>query len=269
MLVTPHSLLVVHYTQPSKFYYEAAPDEYRTAPLAAEIMQHYRKRSTYPDYQWTVLEHNGSPLIERPFELPLGTIEVNTNIRLPNWLEPQFVKTIHIAWSGRIDVVANTRGTNRIIDHKTTSVAGDRFTQQFPLSHQTQGYVWAAQRLYPELDIKGICINAIYITKPKNGTTNLLDKGPRGGAPVLDFFRSYYDYTSERLAEWERNCLLIIEDLIHNLVRNFYPQHTHHCFNKYGQCPYFDICSMDEIKVRHRLLMSDSYEDFTWSPILQ
>jgi hypothetical protein len=244
------------------------PDEYRTAPLATEIMKHYRQRAILPDYEWTVLEHGGEPLIERPFEVPLGAITVNTDLRLPHWIEPRFVKTIWVAWSGRLDVVADTRGTNRIIDHKTTSIAGDRFTQQFPLSHQTQGYTWAAQRLYPELDIKGICINAIYITKPKNGTTNLLAPGPRGGAPVLDFFRSYYDYTPERLVEWERNCLLIIEDLIHNLVRNFYPMLTHHCVNRFGLCPFYDVCSLDEVKSRHNLLMSEGYEDFTWSPLL-
>jgi hypothetical protein len=245
----------------------APPDEYRTAPLAAEIMQHYRHRCTQPDYHWKILTHNDAPLIECPFEVPLGTIEVNTKIRLPHWLEPALVKTVHVAWSGKMDVIAHVQGRNRVVDHKTTSVGGDRFTQQFPLSHQTQGYVWAAQRLYPQLKIGGTCINAIYITKPKNGTTSLLDKGPRGGLPALDFFRSYYDYTSQRLAEWERNCLLIIEDLLHCLIRNFYPMYTHHCFDKFSQCPYYDICTLEDIKVRHRLLMSEAYEDVTWSPL--
>ena len=47
----------------------APPDEYRTAPLALQVMGHYRLRQTMPDYSWTILSDESGPIIERPFEL--------------------------------------------------------------------------------------------------------------------------------------------------------------------------------------------------------
>ena len=64
----------------------APPDEYRTAPLALQVMRHYRARQALPDYEWSVLsDDQGEPLIERPFELPLGVLEINTRLQLPDW----------------------------------------------------------------------------------------------------------------------------------------------------------------------------------------
>jgi hypothetical protein len=75
----------------------APPDEYRTPALALQVMRHYRFRQSLPDYEWTVLA-DPEPLIERPFELPLGVLDINTPIQLPNWPEPRPVKAIHVAW---------------------------------------------------------------------------------------------------------------------------------------------------------------------------
>ena len=44
-------------------------------------------------------------IIERPFELPLGVLEIDDLVRLPKWNE-SIVRSIHVAWSGRIDLVA-------------------------------------------------------------------------------------------------------------------------------------------------------------------
>jgi hypothetical protein len=239
-------------------------DEYRTPPYVMEVMRHYRERCAVPDYELTVL--GDPPIIERPFELPLGVLDVNTMIRLPHWPEPQLVRRIHVAWSGRFDVIADVMYGHRIIDHKTTSITGDYFYMQFPLSHQTIGYTWAARQLFPELGIKGVCINTIAMRKPTTGASSLISKGPRGGEPALQFFRLLYDYSEERATEWARNCMMIIEDLVHCLVRNFYPMYTHHCMNKYGRCPYHDVCTLDNVTARHRMLTSEEFEDVTWSP---
>jgi PD-(D/E)XK nuclease superfamily len=241
-----------------------ALDEYRTPPYIMEVMRHYRERCAFPDYALTVL--GDPPIIERGFELPLGVIDVNTEIRLPDWPEPRLVKRIHVAWSGKIDAVADIMYGHRIVDHKTTSIAGDYYFLQFPLSHQTIGYTWAARQLFPELGIKGVCINTIFMRKPLNGASSLTSKGPRGGEPALQFLRLFYDYSEERTREWVANCMMIIEDMVHCLVRNFYPMYTHHCVNKYGRCPYHDVCTLDTVPSRHRMLSSEQFEDVTWSP---
>lgn len=241
------------------------PDEYRTPTCALEVLAHYRVRKTFPDYQWKVLSDNNGLLVERPFELPLGVLEVNEEIQLPHWPIPRLVKRIHVAWSGRIDLVVESNLKNRICDHKTTSIAGDQFVQDFQLSNATIGYLWAAQQLWPDLDISGFVLNAIHLKRHKPGTPLTL-KGPRGGDPPLNFFRAYFDYTPERVKQWEENALVLVEDFVHCMVRNFYPMHTKWCFAKYGKCSYHDVCTIDDPTVRLRMLQSDAFKDVTWNP---
>lgn len=241
------------------------PDEYRTPTCALEVLAHYRVRRTFPDYQWNVLSDQNGLLVERAFELPLGVLEVNEEIQLPSWPKPVRVGRIHVAWSGRIDLVAECNFRNRIVDHKTTSIAGDQFVQDFQLSNATIGYLWAAQQLYPDLDVSGFVLNAIHLKRHKPGTPLNL-KGPRGGEPPLNFFRAYFDYTPERVTQWAENALVLVEDFVHCVVRNFYPMHTKWCFAKYGKCSYHDLCTIDTPEVRMRMLQSDAFKDVTWNP---
>jgi hypothetical protein len=245
------------------------PDEYRTADIAAEVLVHYAKRATLPDYQWDLCYDSAGPLIERSFELPLGVIKLDTNIQLPTWPEPRYISDVHVCWSGKIDVVVHTNELCRVVDHKTTSISGDQFVQDFQLSNQTTGYVWAARQLWPTLDVTGFCGNAIYLKRPTGGRgygDSLLARGPRGGEPPLNFFRFYFNYSPIRLEEWENNTLEILSDLLHNLRRSYFPMHTKNCFGKYGRCPYHDVCSIDDFSVRMNLLHSNLYKTVTWDP---
>jgi hypothetical protein len=248
----------------------APPDEYRTPQVLLEILAHYRVRKTLPDYEWTVQSDKDGPLIERAFELPLGVLEVNAEIQLPQWDKPRFVKQIHVAWSGRIDLVPFCNGKNRICDNKTTSMGGDQFVQDFFLSSQSRGYIWAGQQLWPDLNIDGFCLNAIHFRKPVAGV-GLLEKGPRGGKPALDFFRAYFDYSQFSIDQWAENALVRVEDFVHCIVRKDFPMETTYCFNrKYGKCDYHDLCCIglqEGFNVRDKMLMSDAYRDVTWNPV--
>lgn len=93
-----------------------------------------------------------------------------------------------------------------------------------------------------------------------------MSAGPRGGKPPLDFFRFYFEYSEERVAEWHRNIMFIMEDFVTCLVRNAFPAHTKWCFGKYGACPYHSCCSIDDPRVRINMLMTDMYKDVTWNP---
>lgn len=258
----------------------APPDEYRTPTTALEVLKHYRHRSNeliYPDYEWDIKSDSNGLLIERSFELPLGVIEVEAEIEyLPNdgptWsrggpnLHSNYVSRIHVAWSGRIDLIASANNRVRVVDHKTTSIVGDQFIQSFQIASQTIGYVWAAQQLWPELHPTGFCLNAIALKKPAKGIS-LLDRGPRGGEPALSFFRSYFDYSDERVMEWSEDALTFVEDFIHSLVRDRFPLNDKQCFDKYGQCPYHSVCTIDDLRVREKLLASDAFKQVTWNPV--
>lgn len=250
-----------------KFFTEnpTPPDEYRTPQNALELLAHYRVRKTFPDYHWNVLADEKGLLVERAFEVPLGVLEVNAEIQLPTWTEQRFVKCIHIAWSGRIDLIAECNNKRRVVDNKTSSIGGDQFIQDFQLSNQTIGYVWAARQLWPDLNIDGFCLNAFHLKKPSPGRS-LVDSGPRGGQAPLQFFRAYFDYSESRIAQWEHNAMTLCEDFVHCLVRDEFPMHVKWCFNKYGKCQFHDICTIDEPDVRIRMLQSDAYKDVTWDP---
>jgi hypothetical protein len=249
----------------------APPDEYRTSDIAIEVFTHYVQRCRLPDYHWTPMRHpeTSALLVEQAFELPLGVLEVNAEIQLPSWDTPRFVAKVFLAWSGKIDLIADVNERVRVVDHKTTSIAGEQFVQDFRLSNQTIGYVWAARQLWPSLNVTGFCCNAIHLKRPSSGkgySGPLTARGPRGGDPPLDFFRFYFDYAPARLVEWETNVLEILSDLVFNLKRGYFPMHTKNCFAKYGRCQYHDVCSLDEVAMRNTLLASDMYKPVTWDP---
>jgi hypothetical protein len=173
---------------------------------------------------------------------------------------------IHIAWSGRIDLIAHVNGVTRVVDHKTSSIDGDQFIQSFQLASQTQGYVWAGRQMWPELNVSGFCLNCIRLKRP-TGSVGIMERGPRGGEPALAFFRAFFEYSDERLAEWERDTILHIEDFLHSVSRSAFPLNDRACFDKFGRCPYHDVCTIDSPRVRDNLLMSDAFRQVTWNPV--
>ena len=68
----------------------APPDEYRTVQNAVKIMGYYRQAQRMrEDYKWEILSDDEGPIIERPFELPLGVLEINDKVKLPMWDFPK------------------------------------------------------------------------------------------------------------------------------------------------------------------------------------
>lgn len=250
----------------------APPDEYRTLPMALQVMEHYREQlRVRVDYSSErVLSDENGPIIERPFELPLGVLEFNSDVRLPRWDHARRIDNIHVAYSGRTDRASHMQEANRAVDVKTTSMGGDQFIQGFQLSPQTIGYVWADQQMWPDLGIHSFALDAIYLKKPSksNAMIGLMEKGIRGGEPALQFFRAYFEYKQERIDQWAANTLTIIEDFVHCLKRDFFPMYTHNCFNKFGRCPYYDVDTIDNPAVRIKMLESDAFKDVTWDPTI-
>lgn len=237
-------------------------DEYRTVSNAIELLQHYRIYASVVDLDFRHLD----PLfVENAFELPLGVIPVNANIQLPTWPEPTFVSNVHVAWSGKMDLAGYFGNKLYLIDHKTTSIGGDSFIQDFRLANQTRGYCWAFHELFPNLPVPAFMGNAIFFKRP-TGNGSLVDKGPRGGQAPLQFFRFQFDYSEVSIATWKKNILYVVSDLVHCMSRNFFPQHTKACFGKYGVCPYWDVCTVEDENMAARMLQTDLYKDVTWDP---
>lgn len=239
-------------------------DDYRTPERALAVMEAYRRRAALPDYALEILSDDEGPLIERPFELPLGQIKVRQELHLPDG--PVFVDTVHVAWSGKIDLVCRIFGTNYILDHKTSSITRDDFVQSFQISSQTLGYTWASRQLWPQHNVLSFCLNAIYLKKVPLSCTDLTARGVRGGEPPLSFGRHFFNYTESRLLEWQNDTLAHIEDFLHCLVRNYFPSNDKQCFDKYGECPYHAVCVEPNPALRAAFLKSPAFRDVTWNP---
>lgn len=248
------------------------PDEYRTVTNCLAVLAAYRRRCNplmYPDYEWEILADADGPIIERAFELPLGVIDLQTDLAIEGWTEAShsYCSRIHLAWSGRIDLITRHAGRNRITDHKTSSIDGDAFIAGFQISSQTIGYTWAAQQMWPDMNVEGFCLNCLRFKKPaKSHVGSLETSGPRGGDAPLAFFRSYFDYSAERVEEWKNDTIVHIGDFIHSLTRNHFPLNDRACFDKFGVCGYHDVCVNDSREVREALLHGDSFKPVTWNP---
>lgn len=214
-------------------------EDHRTLDFAYEVIRVYKQ--TYPAEAWQIAYVNGQPVIERPFALPLGQIIING-------------LTIPIVWNGKIDMVIRTPDQRYfVLDHKTSSVAGQTFWSQFKLSTQQLGYCWATQEL-TGLELSGFYINAIFTRKPtKTG------KG-------IECERQPYLIEHEDLERWRSNVLYICTSVLRHACGAHWPMYTKSCVHKYGECGYLEACACGNPQMEHRALMSNMYQQVTWSP---
>lgn len=237
--------------------------EWRTFDRLREVVTLYVNK--WKDEQFSVLEINNEPMIERSFAQPLGEIKLNQILPFDRSLlvadAPNganfYVGTLHIVWTGIIDMVIEQNDQLYVLDHKTSSVVGDSFYNAFELSQQFLGYQWAVEHLLGR-ELAGAVLNTIIGRQ----------KTVKGSGTPNDFSRRFYPYPRHRLDEWPSSILSIIETFVHNLTKGFFPMKTSWCQGKYGQCPFFNVCSLPP---QHRMieLMSDNYAPNVWNPLDQ
>lgn len=200
--------------------------------------------------------------VEQPFILDLCTVAVDSEIHYQKELivygaegitSSFFVSRIYVRWTGVIDLVVRDSNGLWVLDHKTSSVAGDSFWNGFQLSSQFMGYQWAAEQILRE-QFQGAIANVLFGRPPtKTGTP-------------LELERRRYLYRPEQIAEWQSNMVTICEDFIHHLVTRQFPMHTQWCVNKFALCPYFDVCAQPKAQ-RLTMLSTHQYQDNVWSPL--
>lgn len=210
------------------------PDDFRTLDRAIDIVQKYN--SYYRIEPFVVATKDGKPYVELSFAIPLGEVD-----------------GIKIIWTGRIDLVIQDDKGFFVMDHKTTSMLGATYFQDFLISQQMIGYVFSA-RILTGLPIQGVVINALVSRKPtKTGT-------------AVEFSREKIYFTEEHIEEWRTDVLHIAADFIRNVKRDYFPKHTKWCMGKYGKCEFHEVCTLPPTQ-REILLTSDLYKDDVWSPL--
>lgn len=240
--------------------YTFDPSEWRTLDRAIDTLSRYRAQ--YPHEPFEVLE------VEKPFSVPLGELEINAELdftwnqivdplTIPNDVDPKSkikIKKLIVFWTGKIDIVAEENSRLWIWDHKTSSVLGQSYFDQFELANQTLGYSWAANQIEPE-PIFGFGLNVI-----------ISRKVTRTGVPN-EFHRRKFPYPKHRVDEFPHNTMSLVETLVSYLIKNDFPKQSSWCVSKYMQkCPFFEVCE-EAPENRGAILFSDRYVHNTWSPL--
>lgn len=221
-------------------------DEWRTAEHAVNTIIEYNKQWPIASEPYTIIPHT----TELPFRILLGKAELNSKVSTHAGTFP--VRNVYIYWTGIIDALIDY-GQLLVMDHKTTSILGPTFFDDFVLSSQMNGYVWSANKLgYP---VTGLLLDAIAGRRPT-----------KTGVPH-EYQRNRYYYEPEHLAEWEKDTFTLIEDFLEHLCRAYFPKSPRWCFGKYGRCQYWDVCSQLPER-REALIQSDLYKPVTWSPLI-
>lgn len=238
--------------------------EWRTYEMFAKAIIAYCKHYGISEVQqdaFTPIELNGKLAVEAKFEDHIGDVELNCVLPFPRSqlvvdaeeLDTFYVSKLHIVWTGMIDLIAHQTSHNWIIDHKTTSIEGPSYYDSFNMSQQFIGYIRSARKL-TNLPIHGAMLNVLVGRKPtKTGVS-------------LDFQRRPYVYSEHLVAEWQDDVLSLIEDFIERLKSGYFPKRTLWCTNKFGTCPFMDVCTLPD-EHRELMLNTSKYTTYTWNPL--
>lgn len=232
--------------------------DWRDESLLREVINQYSL--TYPIEDFTILaDSTGAPCVELPFAIPLGTITLASPIQLQSKDENGVITlseytSIPIIWTGKIDLVVKYQSRNWLADHKSTSIFGPKYFDQYEISGQFSGYAWAVQTILNE-PVAGVGINVIALRKPtKTG------KG-------IEFGRRWISIPQYQIAEWQMNTLNLLANFFAMMHEGNFPMRTTSCVNKWGRkCDYHGVCVLPEPQ-RMMYLSTGDYKNKTWSPL--
>ena len=243
-------------------YYEGAElnDDYRNLAYAIHVVKEYN-RVWAADHAVPINITDSAPAVELPFAYPIGKVALDCQL----WItDPDIdngtphlrhIDEVEIVFTGKIDRICQQNGQTYILDHKTTSMGGPTFFDEFYTSHQFRGYKWAAEQILGR-PIKGVIINALVCRAPlKSGSVN------------LTFDRQTIDISDEQVLEdWQASFMDIIAMFLNSLTEGRFPMFTNSCITKYGRCEFFQVCQLAP-RFRDTMLFSGLYEHNDWNPL--
>lgn len=217
-------------------------DDYRTVSYLLEGVQRYLTQYPAEAYEIAKLP-DGSPAIEMPFAMPIGTIQ--TTLWGP----------VTVMWTGKMDKVYRSRGNLGLQDHKTTSMMGPSYFSEFEIAHQMYGYANAVEYVFKE-PCHEILINALGCRKPT----------VKGKGEKFEFARHIIPINRDLLDEWFTDSLALVSDFLSHCERGYFPKATKWCVAKYGACQYRQVCSLSP-ENRDLALSTNEFKKVTWSPL--
>lgn len=214
--------------------------------LTSYIMEYERM----PSMQFDLVEIDGVYQVEQSFVVPLGNITLD---------RPLFGHmSLEVQWSGKMDLLSKWDGGIAPVDHKTTSIMGEKFLDDKLRSSQMLGYTyatrWLAQHVFENMPVYGVRINAL-----------------ASRSTGFEFRQFSVPFADWKVGEWQAETLLSVKEKVirleHFLATGEVAPTREHCVTKYGKCPYFDVCDASPL-MRDRMIFDDSYfYESDWSPL--
>lgn len=198
-------------------------DDWRDLTKVSDVFRGYVKE--YPTESFTVLGDANVPLVEIPFSiiLPVTTDEGRK-----------------IVYGGIFDTLILWMGQVYILEHKTTSVFGSSYFNEFKPNNQVDGYVYAAQQLTGR-PVAGALINAIAWYRV--GKTK--------------YERQVTTRTPADLEEWLRNMQASASEIEWHHKHNRWPMRKNSCVTKYGPCEFHHVDKLGNPHERDSVLNTD------------
>lgn len=218
---------------------EAGPKgDWRTLDKALTTMRAYIGRWGHegrPSEEWDIVgAAQGMPVLETKFTIGLGWFLPCEVCGARDTGDPKnplcsFCKDARepIEYGGIFDGIVQHHHNFYILEHKTTSVMGAKFWDQFKPNNQITGYIWAARSL-TDKPVSGCLINAIAIYK----------------ASPSRFERNFTVREDEEIAEWIANVHAVCQEIVDHRRRAWWPMRTMAC-TLYSKCEYYDVCSLE------------------------
>lgn len=236
------------------------PGDWRTPELAADAIHKYA--FNYPVEPFEIVTVDGRPMVELPFAVELGEVQLPSPIQLfsrcssTGVVTLQECSTVPVVWTGKIDLIIRHTGDIWISDHKTTSIFGDTYFHQYELASQFHGYSWVVQKTLG-VRVRGVLINVLAIRKP----------AASGKGKGTTYHRKFIDLQPYLIEEWQVNTLTLLAEFFSALNESYFPMRTNACVNRYGRkCSYHGVCSLPQNQ-RMMYLMSGDFREATWSPL--
>lgn len=239
--------------------YEPDPSDFRNYGTAIDFVKKYTTQYALEDFE-LVRFTDGTPFVEQKFALPLGIVPINTLLwvrdTITGEVTQKFVHDLKIVQKGKIDLCYRREGRLYGLDHKTTSMMGPSFFNEFELASQIHGYSWAIEHLVGELP-SGFVINGLGLRKPT----------PFGKSH--EYIRHTVAIQPGLVLEWIHDTLHIVREFVLQCAAGYLPKHTKWCVGKYGACEYKPVCGMPDWQQRMMSLYSNEYRAVTWDPLTE
>lgn len=222
-------------------------DDRRNTEVFMNLVEAYAFNIKAKGERYKPLELNGEKMVEKSFSIPIGQFNLNG-------------KTITILWEGKLDALVFDTMTNDrcVMDHKTTSILGDKFLDDKMRGVQFHGYLFAANdmlRSEQHPPIQTVCLNVI--CSKKTG---------------FEFQNMSFKRHPEQVKEWREDTVEILSHKITQLYNHIkhgtkLPADRNHCCPKFGKCEFFQVCEMP-LNARQQILNSPHfYQISNWSPL--